>query len=237
MQSEGLLGPNFQIFLATLVCNEGRANMFFIKRFLDIIFSIVGIFLTGGLLLLIAILVKLTSEGPIIFKQGRLGKDGKPFNIYKFRTMVVNAESIGSGLFNLENDPRVTKLGSFLRKTSLDELPQFFNILKGDMSFVGPRPPVTYELGDFDELSLQFKKRFEVKPGVTGLAQVSGRNDLTWDEKIVHDLVYLEKFKKYGVLFDFKILFLTFFKVLKMEGSFETEKNIKHDQVRIKKQR
>jgi lipopolysaccharide/colanic/teichoic acid biosynthesis glycosyltransferase len=149
--------------------------------------------------------------------------------------MVENAENMGTGIFNMKNDSRVTKVGQFLRDTSIDELPQFINIINGTMSFVGPRPPVTYELGDLDKLSQEFNDRFRVKPGVTGLAQVSGRNELSWDEKVKFDNEYIEKFYKYGILYDIWLILLTVIKVIKNEGSHEIEENVQKDMARIKK--
>jgi lipopolysaccharide/colanic/teichoic acid biosynthesis glycosyltransferase len=147
--------------------------------------------------------------------------------------MVENAENMGTGLFNYENDPRVTKIGSFMRNTSIDELPQIFNIIKGEMSFVGPRPPVTYELGDYKDFDDNLKRRFIVKPGVTGIAQISGRNELSWVEKIKFDLEYVSYFYKWGLLLDVKILIVTFFKVIRMEGSHELVENEELDKSRI----
>lgn len=149
--------------------------------------------------------------------------------------MVVNAENMEGGIFNTANDPRVTKTGNFLRNSSLDEIPQFINILRGDMSFVGPRPPVTYELGDYEGWDADLKKSFSVKPGVTGLAQVSGRNELNWDEKTKLNLEYIEKYRSYGLLFDIKIILLTIVKVLKNEGSHELSDNIEADKKRMNK--
>src|SRR5699024_1422348 len=120
----------------------------------------------------------------------RLGENGKKFEIYKFRTMIENAEKMGTGIFTSDEDPRITKVGHFLRKTSLDELPQIINIIKGEMSFVGPRPPVPYHPYKYDDYNEIQKKRFTVKPGVTGMAQVYGRNTLSWDERIEHDVKY-----------------------------------------------
>ena len=141
----------------------------------------------------------------------------------KFRSMVTNAENMGAGLFNYKDDPRVTKVGRFLRNTSLDELPQLINIFIGNMSFVGPRPCVINELGDFDTLNKRYKKRFEVKAGLTGLAQVKGRNDISWDEKVTYDNIYVDKVKKYGILTDIKILFETLLSVLKKENIYENK--------------
>ena len=138
-----------------------------IKRLFDIVSSGLSIILLLPLFIILSIAVKVDSKGPIFFKQGRRTRNGRVFNMLKFRSMVVNAEQMGAGLFNYENDPRVTKVGRFLRNSSLDELPQLFNIFMGDMSVVGPRPCVTYELGDFDTLNNRYKKRFEVKAGLT----------------------------------------------------------------------
>jgi len=204
------------------------------KRMFDILFGLIGIIVVSPLFIVIAIAIKLTSKGSIFFKQARLGLNGKLYNIYKFRSMVENAENMGTGLFNYENDPRVTKIGGFLRNTSLDEFPQFINIIKGDMSFVGPRPPVSYELGDYKDFDDNLKKCFTVKPGVTGLAQVSGRNELSWSEKITFNLEYIENFYKWGVIYDIKLIILTLFKVLKNEGSHELSENSEQDMARVK---
>ncbi|MBP2698839.1 sugar transferase [Vibrio parahaemolyticus] len=206
-----------------------------LKRIFDLFFSIVGIILFSPFFIIIPILIKRESDGPVLFKQDRIGINGKIFSIYKFRSMVVNAENIGGGLFNTADDPRVTRVGNFLRNTSLDEIPQFLNILKGDMSFVGPRPPVTYELGDYNDWDEDLKKSFSIKPGVTGLAQVSGRNELNWDQKTKYNLEYLEKEKKYGLIYDIKIILLTIYKVIKNEGCHELSENIEKDKERIKK--
>ena len=159
----------------------------------------------------------------MFFKQGRRTKDGKVFNMLKFRSMVVNAEKTGTGLFNYENNPRVTKVGRKLRDSSIDELPQLINILKGDMSVVGPRPCVTYELGDFDTLNKKYKKRFQVKAGLTGLAQVKGRNDISWDDKVTYDNQYVDLFNKWGVLIDIKILAESVIKVFQKEDIYENK--------------
>ncbi|NOI91212.1 sugar transferase [Vibrio splendidus] len=205
------------------------------KRFFDIFFSLIGLTLVFPILLVVAIAIKIDSSGPIFFFQKRIGINGKVFSIIKFRTMVVNAENMEGGIFNTANDPRVTKTGNFLRNSSLDEIPQFINILRGDMSFVGPRPPVTYELGDYEGWDADLKKSFSVKPGVTGLAQVSGRNELNWDEKTKLNLEYIEKYRSYGLLLDIKIILLTIVKVLKNEGSHELSDNIEADKKRMNK--
>ena len=174
-----------------------RINLF-IKRLFDIASSALLAIILAPIWILISVWIKLDSKGPVFFKQGRRTKDGRVFRMLKFRSMVVNAEQMDSGLFNYENDPRVTRSGRILRSSSIDELPQLFNILKGDMSVVGPRPCVTYELGDFDTLNKRYKKRFEVKAGLTGLAQVKGRNDISWDDKVGYDKQYYDAFKQIG---------------------------------------
>lgn len=180
-----------------------------LKRLGDIILSLAVLVMCLPIFLVIGIMIKTDSSGPVFFKQGRLGKHGKTFQIYKFRSMVQGAEKTGTGLFNYDGDPRVTKVGRILRNTSLDELPQLFNVLSGNMSFVGPRPPVVYELGDYNTLNSRYKKRFEVVPGITGLAQVSGRNDISWDEKVNYDNQYIDEFKVKGIFLDIQILFRT----------------------------
>ncbi len=147
--------------------------------------------------IIVSIAICVDSRGsPPFFLQERLGKNGKVFKIIKFRTMVCNAEEIGDGLIvKDERDVRITRVGRFLRKTSLDELPQLFNILKGDMSIVGPRPPVTYHpYNGYESYSDFAKKRFDVRPGITGLAQVKKRNSVSWDERIAIDVEYVERF-------------------------------------------
>lgn len=195
----------------------------FLKRMFDIISSGFLSVILIPLWIVIGIAIKIDSKGPVFFKQGRRTKNGRVFNMLKFRSMVVNAEQMGAGLFNYENDPRVTKVGRFLRDSSLDELPQLFNILLGDMSVVGPRPCVTYELGDFETLNKRYKKRFEVKAGLTGLAQVKGRNDISWDEKVGYDNQYVDEFKRIGILEDLKILFWSVAKVFKKENIYENK--------------
>lgn len=186
----------------------GRKVNLIIKRFLDFLATLIGTVIISPLLILVAILIKCSSKGPVFFLQERLGYHGKVFKIIKFRTMVVNAEHMGTGVvINEKNDPRVTKIGRFLRATSLDELPQVFNVLKGDMALVGPRPPVTYHPYEgYDNYPEWAKKRFEMRPGMTGLVQVTIRSEVPWDERIKIDCEYVDKF---SVLFDIKILLRT----------------------------
>ena len=200
-------------------------NMF-VKRVFDIISSGILAVLLVPLWIVVAIAIKADSKGPVLFKQGRRTKGGRTFDLFKFRSMVVNAEQMEAGLFNYENDPRVTKVGRFLRNSSLDELPQLFNIFIGDMSVVGPRPCVTYELGDFETLNKRYKKRFQVKAGLTGLAQVKGRNDISWDEKVGYDNEYVDEFKRIGILADIRILFMTVFNVAKKKDIYEKKEDV-----------
>ena len=201
----------------------------YIKRLLDFILSLIGLIILSPVLLIVAILVKCSSKGPIFFKQERLGKDGKVFKIIKFRTMINNAENLGTGLrITGKDDFRITKVGGVLRKLSLDELPQLINVLKGDMSLVGPRPPVTYFPHKYEEYDEIQQQRFYVRPGITGLAQVRVRNNATWDERIEIDVEYV---KSLSFINDFKILFETVFKLLKNENIYE-EKSVKTEVVK-----
>ena len=162
-------------------------------------------------MLLIAVAIKLDSKGPVIFKQERLGVGGKVFKIYKFRSMCVNAEHTGSGVYSGKGDTRVTRVGKILRATSIDELPQMFNILKGDMSFVGPRPPLTYHPWPLAEYSEEQKRMFEVRPGITGWAQINGRKAVEWNQRIKLNVWYVDNV---SLWLDMKIVFKTVFKVL-----------------------
>lgn len=193
----------------------------FLKRLMDIVLSSIALIVFIPLFLIISILIKLDSKGPIFFIQERRTKNGKIFKMYKFRSMCIGAEKLGTGLFNFKNDSRITRIGNFLRKSSLDELPQLFNVIKGDISLVGPRPCVTYELGDFETLNKKYKKRFEMLAGITGLAQVRGRNENSWEEKVQYDNEYIELFKKYGIFIDIKIIFETIIGVFKAKDICE----------------
>lgn len=185
------------------------------KRVLDLILSLILAVPFSLIGLLIAILIKIDNKGAIFFKQERLGLNGKVFKIYKFRTMIENAMSVGSGLSTFEGDPRVTRVGALLRKTSLDEIPQLINVIKGEMSFVGPRPPVPYHPKEYKDYSISEKKRFTVRPGITGYAQVKGRNSLTWPERFVFDNEYVDK---QTFWLDIKIICLTLVKIVKSEN-------------------
>lgn len=195
-----------------------------VKRLFDICSSTFAIVLLLPLWIVLGIWIKLDSKGSIIFKQDRRTKDGRIFSMWKYRSMIENAENIGSGLFSYDDDPRITKAGAFLRKTSIDELPQLFNVLVGDISIVGPRPCVTYELGDFETLNKKFRKRFQMKGGITGLAQCKGRNENSWEEKVTLDNEYIDRFKTEGFWLDVKIMWWTIAKVFKSSNINETKR-------------
>ena len=181
------------------------------KRFCEVILSLLALIILSPILVITALAVKLDSPGPVIFKQDRLGKDGKVFKIYKFRSMCENAEHTGSGVYSGADDMRVTKVGKIIRATSIDELPQLVNILKGDMSFVGPRPPLTYHPWDISEYTEEQLHMFDVRPGITGWAQVHGRKDVEWHHRIELNVWYVRHVR---FSLDVKIFFMTIFKVL-----------------------
>lgn len=189
----------------------------FVKRLMDLMVLLIAIIPLLIIGIIISLLIKIDSKGSIFFKQKRLGKDGKVFGIYKFRTMIEDAEKVGTGIFTSDKDPRITKAGNLLRKTSLDELPQVINILKGEMSFVGPRPPVPYHPYKYEDYSETKKLRFTVKPGVTGMAQAYGRNTLSWDERIEYDVKYVNRI---SFLLDFKIVIKTILTVIRKENIY-----------------
>lgn len=182
-----------------------------VKRFLDVTASFLGLVLLSPLMLAVSILIKIDSRGPVIFRQTRIGRNGKVFEIYKFRSMCVGAEKTGSGVYSGKGDARVTRIGKILRATSIDELPQLLNILKGEMSFVGPRPPLTYHPWKYEEYTDFQKRMFEVRPGITGWAQVNGRKDVEWHKRIELNVWYVDHM---SLLLDIKIMFMTAFKVL-----------------------
>ena len=205
-----------------------RNSVFYLltKRTIDFIGALVGLILLSPIMVIVAIAIKLEDpKGNIIFGHMRVGKDGKMFPCLKFRSMFSNAEEMKKNFteeqkreyaetFKLKDDPRITKVGKFIRKTSLDELPQLFNILKGDMTIVGPRPIVTDELDFYGEYEGYYKA---VKPGLTGLWQVSGRSDTTYDERVDLDMEYVTTRNTFKDLY---IIFMTAVKVLKREGSY-----------------
>lgn len=181
-----------------------------VKRALDLILSVLALILLSPLMLIAALAVKLSSPGPVIFRQKRLGLNGREFDFYKFRSMVVNAEKTGSGVYSAKGDPRVTKVGRFLRASSIDELPQLINILKGDMSLIGPRPPLTYHPWPIEEYTEAQRRMFDVRPGITGWTQTHGRKDVEWHRRIEMNVWYVEHV---SFPLDLKIFFLTIVKV------------------------
>ena len=187
----------------------------FIKRVLDIIISVVGIVITSPIMIISAVIIKATSPGPILFKQERVGLDNKPFMMYKFRSMRVGAEKKTGPVWAKKDDPRRTPYGRFMRKFSIDELPQLFNVLKGDMAIVGPRPERPVFVEKFSKEIPRYLERHRVKSGLTGWAQVNGlRGDTSLSERIEYDIYYIEN---WNLLFDLKIVLLTFFNFVSPE--------------------
>ncbi len=182
----------------------------FFKRAMDIIISLLALVLLSPVFLITALAIKIESKGPVIFKQDRLGLGAKVFKIYKFRSMCVGAEHTGSGVYSGKGDARVTKVGKLIRATSIDELPQLVNILKGDMSLIGPRPPLTYHPWPVEEYTEDQLRMFSVRPGVTGWAQVNGRKDVEWNRRIELNCWYTENL---SLWLDIKIFFISIFKV------------------------
>ena len=196
----------------------------FFKRTFDIVLSSLGIILLSPVLLLITIIIRIDSKGKVIFGHERIGKDMSRIKVYKFRTMYANSDEIFNSFteeqkreyyinFKLDNDPRITRVGTFLRKTSLDELPQLINILKGDMSIVGPRPIVEKEIPKYGEY---MEEVFSILPGLTGYWQANGRSDTSYEERVKMDRYYLEN---RCFLLDIKIILKTFISVIKKEGA------------------
>lgn len=201
-----------------------RGLNLFLKRAADIVLSILGIIIISPLLLIVALFIKLDSKGPVFIHQKRIGKNGAPFHMHKFRSMVNNAEELKEQLekyneadgpaFKMKNDPRITRVGRFIRKFSIDELPQLFNVLMGEMSLIGPRPPLPSEVEQYSDYQW---RRLDIRPGITGLWQVSGRSDITFDEWVKLDLYYIEK---WSISLELKILLKTIPVVLKGEGAY-----------------
>ncbi len=201
----------------------------FVKRLLDLILAGLGLILLSPVFLGAALAVRLSSKGPVIFRQKRLGRDGKEFDFYKFRSMVVNAEKTGSGVYSGKGDPRVTKVGRFLRASSIDELPQLINILKGDMALIGPRPPLTYHpwpIGEYDAFQ---RHMFDVRPGITGWAQTHGRKDVEWHRRIELNVWYVEHV---SFRLDLRIFFLTIFKIFTNADNANVGETLRKDEAK-----
>ncbi len=198
----------------------------FIKRVLDLILSGIATIILALPMLIVALIIKIDSSGPVIFKQKRIGKDGKIFEIYKFRSMKTNSEHSGSGVYSGKNDSRITRVGKIIRATSIDELPQLLNILKGDMSFVGPRPPLTYHPWPIEQYTEEQFRMFEVRPGITGWAQINGRKCVEWNERIKMNVWYVDNMSMW---LDIKIFFLTIFKVFSNADNENVGETVKKD--------
>lgn len=202
----------------------------FFKRAIDLLLSLILISITLIPMALIALIVRIDSKGPAIFKQERLGRNGKVFCMYKFRSMCMNAEHTGSGVYSGKNDNRVTKIGKILRATSLDELPQFFNILFGHMSFVGPRPPLTYHPWPLEQYTDEQRRMFEVRPGITGWAQVNGRKGVEWNKRIQLNVWYVDHL---SLGLDMKIICSTIGKVLSNADNVNTDPTAQSQETEI----
>ncbi|ALB47630.1 sugar transferase [Clostridium beijerinckii] len=204
-----------EILIRERIEGASRRGYYFLKRSMDIFCSIIGLLVLSPILLAVGIAIRLESKGPIIFSQERIGKGGRRFKIYKFRSMVVNAEELKEKLnaknemsgpmFKIKEDPRVTKVGKFIRRTSIDEFPQLFNVFKGEMSLVGPRPSLPKEVINFEDWMLE---RLEVKPGLTCYWQVYGRNDIDFNDWMKLDVKYV---RERNTLIDIKLIIKTFF--------------------------
>lgn len=187
-----------------------------IEIIFDFIIAFIALIITSPLFLVISILIKLNSKGPVFFIQERLGKNGKKFKFFKFRTMVQGAPNIGLKESASQEDPRITVVGKFLREWTLDELPQLINILKGDMGLVGPRPLPEYQFGD-EKMKKLWQKRISVKPGLVSIVDAKGRNLVPWEKRFEYDAWYIDN---WSFWLDFKILFLVFFAVLSKKGVY-----------------
>ena len=188
-----------------------------VKRGADVVLCAGALVVLSPVLALSAVAIKLDTPGPVLFRQERLGLKGRPFTMLKFRSMRVGAEA--GGVYESSRDARVTRVGRVLRRTSLDELPQLVNIIRGDMSIIGPRPTLTYHPWPWEEYTPEQRRRFDVRPGVTGWAQINGRKSLAWPERIVLDVEYVDSL---SARFDARILFRTVLKVLAMSDNVNT---------------
>lgn len=183
----------------------------YIKRIIDLLIAVPVLLIAAIPMAIIAAAVKLDSPGPALFKQDRLGKDGKVFKMLKFRSMYVGAEKTGSGVYSGKGDSRVTRVGKIIRATSLDELPQLLNVLRGDMSLLGPRPPLTYHPWPIEDYTEEQRHMFDIRPGFSGWAQVHGRKNVEWHHRIELNVWYVRHVR---FSLDVKIFFMTIFKVI-----------------------
>lgn len=198
----------------------------YIKRCLDVVFSVTALIILFPIMLLVAFLVKVDSRGPVFYRQDRIGYKTKVFKILKFRSMKINTEKEGTGVYSGKGDPRVTRVGRFIRATSLDELPQLVNILRGEMSFIGPRPPLTYHPWEIGKYSEEQLKMFDVRPGLSGWAQVHGRRTVEWNERIRLNVWYVEHV---SFALDVKIFFKTIGKVFSRSDNLNVGKTLTAD--------
>lgn len=213
MQLEGLREK--EEYNSTFETKDEKVIYIYLKRIIDLVCSLIGIIALSPVFLIVGIIIKLDSKGSAIFSQKRVGKGGKEFKMYKFRSMVVNAEELKEKLlhqnemsgpmFKMKDDPRITKIGRFIRKTSIDELPQLINVIKGDMSLVGPRPSLPKEVAKFEPWMM---RRLDVKPGLTCYWQVSGRNNIDFDDWMRLDIKYVQD---RSIKLDIKLIFKTIF--------------------------
>lgn len=197
-----------------------------VKRLLDLFMATVILIICSPVMLIVMLLIKIESPGSAVFKQERIGKNGRVFTMYKFRSMKQNSEHTGSGVYSGKGDARVTRLGKVLRATSIDELPQLINIFRGDMSFIGPRPPLTYHPWNWEEYTDEQKRMFEIRPGLTGWAQVHGRRNVEWNERIRLNVWYVDNM---SFCLDVKIIFLTIGKVFTSADNQNTGETVVKD--------
>lgn len=195
-----------------------------VKRIIDLVIAIPVLIVAVIPMAITSIAIKLDSPGPILFKQDRLGKGRKVFKMLKFRSMCVGAEGTGSGVYSGKGDSRVTRVGRIIRATSLDELPQLINVIRGDMSLLGPRPPLTYHPWPIEEYTEEQLHMFDVRPGFSGWAQINGRKDVEWHHRIELNVWYVRHVR---FLLDVKIFFLTIFKVLRNEDNENVGETLK----------
>jgi len=198
----------------------------FWKRFFDIVLSVIGLIVAAIPMAIVAIAIKWDSPGPVIFKQQRLGRYGKVYTMYKFCSMCVGAEK--GGVYSDDKDTRISRVGMIIRKTSLDELPQLWNVLKGNCSLIGFRSPLTYHPWPWEEYTEEQKKMFELRPGITGWAQVNGRKTVEWNNRIAMNVWYAENC---SFLLDVKILFMTVFKVLRNADNENVGETVKNEDI------